>query len=112
MIPYTEEEWCLVEGEIRHYAPSIHQGLQELEWLGAKQTRRIQLSQLRTKSVVVHHNGRFCVILFHGMKCGTEQVDNEVLTFTDKAVPHRAGYDDDDYGTRGYSRNVSGKSTT
>jgi len=43
--------------------------------------------------------GRFCVILFHALRCGTESEDTEVLTFTSKNVPHGAGYDDDDSGS-------------
>ena len=40
--------------------------------------------------------GRFCIILFYAMKCGTEDEDTDFLNFTSKIVPHGAGYDDGD----------------
>ena len=40
--------------------------------------------------------GRFSVILFYFMKCGTPNQDTQVLNLTSKNMPHGAGYDYDD----------------
>ena len=38
--------------------------------------------------------GRYCLIMFHDLKCSTANEDTETLNFTSKIVPSGAGYDD------------------
>lgn len=47
-------------------------------------------------STAISSIGRYCLIMFYAMKCGTEEEDTEVLNFTSKIVPFGAGYDDGD----------------
>ena len=40
--------------------------------------------------------GRYCIVPFYAMKCGTEEEDKDVLNFTSRILPYGAGYDDGD----------------